>query len=612
MVRILSLSLVLFGLVSSTTSYAQSYIGSGQTDGITVETSHQEQDPSWSSAANALNTINGSGKDFERNEAARFLMTASLGFEKQHVEDVLSLGFEGWIDQQIQMPYNQDTFWDQTYIGIDPGSRPSASTFDAVWWNYTMTNNDLLRHRVAFALSEIFVININAIPFQKGDTFASYYDILANNALGNFEDLLLGVSLSPVMGYYLSHLGNKKANSVENTFPDQNFAREVMQLFSIGLEKLNADGSPITDSNGTPVPTYTNQDIGEFAKVFTGLRIGNYHPTHWVQGTPSINDVLSHSDPRVPMGIDEDFHQTGPKNLLDGYVVPAGQTGMQDVEETIHHLFMHPNVGPFLGKKLIQFLVKSNPSPQYVERITQVFNDNGNGVRGDMAAVIKAILLDDEVRICYGNRFDTDSKLKEPFVRYVHLVRHLPKSTSNSDYCCGDILYAGDDFPQYIFRAPSVFNFFQDHYTPNGPIADQGLVAPEFQIHSSLSSIDYINHIDRILTYSCNDYLNEPSVVLLKEYNGNTISNYTTFNMNEYIALAEDDEALINEFDKHFTHGNLSHETRIYLRAALNLIHSDYASYCNNGSLVRDKYLEYKILTALYLITISPDYGIIR
>jgi len=605
------LYILLFAFTNIDTAITQSYIGGGQTIGVTVESSNQHQATNWAAPANAINTLNGSGKDFDLHEASRFLMEATLGFEKQHVNDVLNVGFEAWIDQQIQLPYDEDTMWDKTYVGIPADSRPSADVFDHSWWDYNMKNDDLLRHRVAFALSEIFVINIVAIPFQKGGTFASFYDILAKNALGNFEDLLLDVTLSPVMGTYLSHLGNKKANPIENTFPDQNFAREVMQLFSIGLVNLNPDGSTITDVNGIPVPTYNNQDIGEFAKVFTGLRIGKFHPTHWEQGTPGINNTLGPSEARVPMGIDEDYHETGPKNLLNGYTIPAGQTGIQDIEDAINHLFMHPNVGPFIGKKLIQFLVKSNPSPQYIERVTQAFNNNGNGVRGDMGAVVKAILLDEEARNCYANTMDVDSKLKEPFIRYFHILRHLPKTSESGEFCCGEMLYNADDFPQNIFRAPSVFNFFQQHYTPNGSIADQGLVAPEFQIHTSLSSIDYINFVDRILSYSCRNLPN-PKVVLMFEYGTNSILNHVFFNMDNYVSLAADQEELINELDKHFTHGNLSQDTRLYIREALNVIDADFGTYCDTGNYISNKQLEYKVLTAIYLITISPDYGVIR
>jgi len=568
---------------------AQAYIGSGQTNGITVETSHQQQDSNWSAPANAINTINGSGNDFERNEAVRFLMQATLGFEKQHVDDVVNAGVEAWIDQQIQMPYNANTIWDKTYEHSE-NEWSSRSDFDRAWWDYMMKNEDLLRHRVALALSEIFVISRRVFDIDfRGDSPAAYYDMLAKNALGNFEDLLLDVTLSPVMGHYLSHLGNKKANPVENTFPDQNFAREVMQLFSIGLEVLNADGSPVLDANGTPVPTYNNQDIAEFAKVFTGLRIAAYHPAHYFYpGIPGINSTLGQTEARIPMVMEEDYHEPGPKYLLNGYVIPAGQSGMQDVEDAINHLFMHQNAGPFMGKKLIQFLVKSNPSPQYIERITQVFNNNGNGIRGDMGAVIKAILLDEEARNCYGNTNGADGKLKEPLIRY--------------------IFYKMQEFPQYIFNSPSVFNFYQPHYTPNGCISDQNLVAPEFQIHNSLSSITYINFIDRILGISCDDNLEEPTIVLMKEWSPEGYINYTTVNMDYYVNLAKDEEALINELDTYFTHGNLSHETRLALRTALNSIDENYYNGCDFTN--RD--LKNKVAIGLYLIALSPDYAIIR
>ncbi len=617
---------------------AQAYIGSGQTNGITVETSNQHQDPNWSARADAINTINGSGNDFERNEAVRFLMQATLGFEKQHVEDVLNFGFEGWIDQQIQMPYNEHTMWDKAQEVLDrhlldpcPDSnpdcfipdRPPAIFFDHAYWDYTMKNEDLLRHRVALTLSEIFVINKDNVRIGWfGDTPTAYYDVLAKNALGNFEDLLLDVTLSPVMGTYLNHLGNKKTNLQENTFPDQNFAREVMQLFSIGLDNLNMDGSPITDANGIAVPTYNNQDVAEFAKVFTGLRIGAFHDNHWDNGTPHIETGLYYADARIPMAIVEDFHEPGSKNLLNGYVIPAGQTGMQDIEDAVHHLFMHPNVGPFIGKKLIQFLVKSNPSPQYIERISQVFNNNGNGVRGDMGAVVKAILLDEETRNCYGNTVDIDSKLKEPFVRYTHLLRHLPKSNSNNELCCAKILYGNDEgtkFPQYLLHAKSVFNFFQAHYAPNGCIAGQNLVAPEFQIHNSLSSVNYINKIDDMLRVTCpanNNTLVEPEVVLMHKYgtlenSSSGIVNYVFLNMDDYKNLANGDiEALINELDLYFAHGNLSHETRLYMREIISSINEDYFNNCYNDD--DEWHLKKRVSTALFLMAVSPDYAIIR
>jgi len=536
-------------------------------------------------------------------------MQATLGFEKQHVDDVVNEGFEAWINQQIQMPYNENTIWDKTYTQTEQ-EWPSRSYFDRAWWDYMMKNEDLLRHRVAMAFSEIFVISRRVFEIDfRGDSPAAYYDMLAKNALGNFEDLLLDVTLSPVMGHYLSHLGNKKANPVNNTFPDQNFAREVMQLFSIGLEVLNADGSPILDTNGKPVPTYNNQDIAEFAKVFTGLRIGAYHPAHYFYpGIPGINSTLGQAEARIPMAMEEAYHEPGPKYLLNGFVIPAGQSGMQDVEDAINHLFMHPNAGPFIGKKLIQFLVKSNPSPQYIERITRVFNNNGNGLRGDMGAVIKAILLDEEARDCYGNTNGADGKLKEPLIRYINLLRHLPKTSTSDTHCCADIFYKMQEFPQYIFNSPSVFNFYQPHYTPNGCISDQNLVAPEFQIHNSLSSITYINFIERILRISCDDNLAEPTIVLMKEYSNGDYINYTTVDMDYYVKLAKDEEALINELDTYFAHGNLSHETRLALRTALNSIDENYYNGCD----FTDRELKNKVAIGLYLIALSPDYAVIR
>jgi len=366
-----------------------------------------------------------------------------------------------------------------------------------------MTSPDLLRQRIAFALSEIFVIS-RRVEFISDDTrgVANYYDLLLTHAFGNFRDLLLDVTLHPAMGAYLSHLGNRKADLSKNRYPDENYAREVMQLFSIGLFELNQDGTQKLDENGEPIPTYTNANITEFAKIFTGLTI-EPHPQFLAdlaeEGEEFVYNEEYYLDPLgilyKPMIAFEQEHDSGPKTLLNGTVVPAGQGTMADIEAAIDNLFNHPNVGPFIGLRLIQRLVKSNPSPAYVSRVAGTFNDNGQGVRGDMQAVIQAILLDEEARDTSYLNDPTHGMLREPLVRYISLCR-----TFNATNSSGEYTYVPDHFSQemlqYVVDSPSVFNFFLPNYQPIGPIAEADLVAPEFQITTSYTAVSAANLFD--------------------------------------------------------------------------------------------------------------------
>lgn len=570
-----------------------------QSNGIVVTTSSDYHHPSWSKIASGTKTIDGSGLEGKLDDASRFLLQAAFGGNRQSISHVAKIGFEPWLDEQINMepslllPLIQPTYEEYKQYFIDNGGdpddfpyRPWWDVYSFVWWQSNMTTNDVLRHRIAFALSEIMVISANSELYGFGDGLADYYDIFNRNAFGNFKDILMEVTLHPAMGYYLSHLDNQKANPELNTHPDENYAREVMQLFTIGLYELNPDGSRKTDVNGNFIPTYHNTDIKEFAKVFTGLGIGAVIPNEYVD-EPDFGYGIWLADMTVPMAMYQDYHETSEKNLLNGFVIPAGQNGMTDIEQTINHLFNHSNVGPFIGRKLIQLLVKSNPTPEYIASVTTAFNDNGNGVRGDMKAVIKAILLNPEARDCAWMNDPQQGKLLEPFVRYMDFTNSIGTNSPSGKYW-NDGYYTYESIKQYPLASPSVFNFFLPDFKPNGPIGNADLFAPEFQIYNSQTSVGYINLVD---TWSM-DEINSWG------WGNQDLNVYTDFS--SLVEDAQDPEVLINKLDLLLTHGTLSEETRTIIKQAI----QPY----QGGMLQRMD----RIHLAAYLIMASPDYVILK
>ncbi len=570
-----------------------------QANGITVTTSSNYQHPNWSKIASGVKTIDGSGLEGKQDEASRFLIQAAFGGDLSTINEVVSKGLEPWLDEQMDMepslilPLVQPIYdeYKQVYIdnGGDPDEipyRPWWDIFSFAWWQNNLTTNDILRHRIAFALSEILVVSANSSLVEFGDGLASYYDIFNENAFGNYKDILMAVTLHPSMGYYLSHLDNPKGDPELNTHPDENYAREVMQLFSIGLYELNPDGSRKTDANGDFIPTYHNSDIKQFAKVFTGLGIGGVIPNEYVD-EPDFGYGIWLADMTVPMVMYQDYHDTGEKHLLNGFVIPAGQDGMTDIEQTIDHLFNNPNVGPFIGRKLIQMLVKSNPSPAYIAAVTAAFNDNGSGVRGDMKAVIKAILLNPEARDCDWMNDPHQGKLLEPFVRYMQFTNSIGVNSPSGKYW-NHGYYTYENIKQYPLASPSVFNFFLPDFQPNGPIADAGLYAPEFQIHNSQTSIGFVNMADIWAVDEINFW----------SWENEAYNVYTDFS--SLVEDAQDPEVLINKLDLLLTHGTLSEETRAIIKQVIQPYQGGMNQRMN------------RIHLAAYLILISPDYAILK
>ena len=470
-----------------------------------------------------------------RAQAARLLQQATFGVTLKEIDRVQQLGIAGWIDDQItnQPASLQRPYMEKIYADFN-GPRTDLSYVYSEMDNFIFGNNcatpfargavggpDQLRQRVAFALSQICVVsrrdpNLENKPLGVSD----YYDIFVRNAFGNYSDVLREVTFHPVMGRYLSHIGNQKARPEINQYPDENFAREVQQLFTIGLWELNTNGMRLLDGLGQPIPTYGNAQITEFARVFTGL---------WFGGQAWGNNGWSDDDSSVPMQMWAEKHDFGAKTLLKGFTIPARaptvENGIRDVDDALRNLFEHPNAAPFVSKQLIQFLITSNPSSNYVARVAAKFINDGAGKRGNLAAVVKAILLDEEARDARWFLSAPEfGRLKEPVHRALAITRagNVGRYTNLLWWTWGEFNSAAFQEPTY---SPSVFNFFRPGYQPPGLLTLNGLVGPAFQITDSYSSISFPNKLwemtqEGLKHYS--DYNFPPDYVELLAQAGNT------------------------------------------------------------------------------------------
>ena len=429
-------------------------------------------------------------------DAVRFLTQATFGPTKGAIDALKQQGYSAWLDAQFAEPLtsHRDAVL-ADFAAVNAGgqnlvngvnTRPGQVHRQAAWWKIALTGSDQLRQRVALALSEIFVVSdINGTIANNQEGAANYYDLLARDGFGNFRTLLENVTLSPVMGVYLSHLRNARSVSATGAQPDENYAREVLQLFTIGLNQLQPDGTLKLDGSALPMPTYDQAVVSQMAKVFTGWAFSNANPTTANFRTSASNYIL-------PMTLYSGWHDTTEKTIVGGQVLAAGRTGTQDLADTLDALFNHPNTGPFFSRQLIQRLVTSNPSPAYVYRVAQVFANNGAGVRGDLRAVIRAILTDYEARnsgvaanVGYG-------KLKEPLLRVTGLLRGTGVTTATGRYAINN---ANSQIAQAALSAPTVFNFFEPTYVQPGILAASGLTAPEYQILTATTAMSTPNYL---------------------------------------------------------------------------------------------------------------------
>ena len=419
-------------------------------------------------------------------EAARFLGQAGFAASSADITIVRKGGYALWLDRQFAA--EPDPVSNYQWV-VDKGYATTANLYgwtgmDNMLWRSLFTGPDHLRQRVVLALSEIFVISLpgltGAWPVPSA---AAYMDMLGARAFGSFRALLEGVALSCGMGVYLNMLGSRKA-SATGSQPDENFAREVMQLMTIGLLKLNLDGTPVLDGAGNPIPTYAQTDITNLAAVFTGWTYdgqSNTDPSYVLK--PMVNKAANFAG--------------GAKKVLD-VDVPASADGPKAMQIALDTLANHPNVGPFIGRQLIQRLVCSNPSAAYVKRVAQAFNDNGAGQRGDMKAVIRAVLLDDEAR-SIGTAPDA-GRLREPVVRLLQWGRTFKVTSSTGLWTIGDTSSPANRLAQSPLRSGSVFNFFRPGYVlPNSELGTGGVTAPEFQLCNESSVAAYVNFMQSVI-----------------------------------------------------------------------------------------------------------------
>lgn len=536
-------------------------------------------------------------------EAYRFLNQSTFGATEASTQQLIALGdpaYSRWIDQQVNLLTSNASL--NTVVAAFPDPVPTGFNRQTLhgnrvdyWFQSALSGSDQLRQRVAWALSQIMVVSqvgaLQNLPFATAD----YYDMLMRNALGDYRILIEEVTLHPAMGVYLSMLGNQKANPAANIRPDENYARELMQLFTIGLVELNIDGTPRLDGSGQPIPTYNQAIIEGFARVFTGWK--------WACPTTAPNCTFANTRVQVdpvagfnqvrPMQFYADQHETGTKQVLNYpgatvTTIPANQSGGQDLTMALDNIFNHPNVGPFIGKQLIQKLVTSNPSPAYVQRVATVFNNDGTGRRGNLAAVVRAILLDSEARNAPGGA--TAGKLKEPLLRITQLWRAYGATaasgrTNAAANFGGGIAAPSSNYGQGPLQSASVFNFFSPFYAPPGEISNQNLVAPELQLATEFLNTTLTNFFwTQANNRSTSQTQTNPDIMVI--------------NTQEEVGLAGDSEALINRVARRLLGGTDQISATLKAQAKAQIERSAATATAT------------RVADAIYLVASAPEYAL--
>ncbi len=515
-------------------------------------------------------------------DAARFLTQASFGATGEaQVQALASQGYERWLWDQFQTPAASHLDYLQSQkpreINKDnPQGRFSEEmSYEAVWRQW-LEGQDQLRGRMSWALLQIFVIS-NVAPDIRPLAMSSYMDMLNRNAFGNYRQLLEEVTLHPAMGYYLNMLESEKEDTKTGTSPNENYAREVLQLFSIGLYQLNMDGTRKLNA-GSPISTFGEPEIKGFAKAFSGWSYGSLDN----KNNKLFHDHDDEADNNwlVPLKAWAAYHSPGEKLLLNGQKLAAGGSPEQDMKAALDAIFNHPNVPPFISRQLIQRLVTSNPSPAYVQRVAQVFVDNGSGVRGDLKAVARAVLLDAEARDITKAADPTFGKQREPVIRMANLLRATAAKSQDGTNRIHYLDSADEGLGQSPLLAPSVFNFYSPFYTPPGEAARQGVVAPEFQITTEISVVGSLNFFSRLI----NDqgYGNDKSKVKM--------------DFAAWEAAAANRDALLDKANTVLFAGGMSTTTRATMAKAIDRINAT------------DK--TRRVKAALMLTAVAPDFVI--
>lgn len=497
------------------------------------------------------------GSPASDEEAARFLLQAQFSASTAEMASLRSTGYATWLVQQTALPLGP-TGWDwlntQGYGDVlNPANYfDNTAPGDYMVWNQLITAPDGLRKRVALALSEIFVVSLSSLNLEwRSHAIAHYWDTLSRHALGNYRDLLADLTLNPAMGFFLNTKGNKKEDN-KGRQPDENYAREVMQLFTIGLHQLNRDGSVKIDANGQPLDSYTAADVSNLARVFTGYDFDTRQNVVTViprtgGGTRNVgNTTATH----LPMTLNATQHSTLAASFL-GTTIAANTSGSVALQTALDTLFNHPNTAPFICKQLIQRLVTSNPSPAYVSRVAAVFEADGTGQRGNLAHVVVALLRDDEARAPAGLTQPQFGKLREPLLRFVQWARTFGVTSVSGAWKIPDLSDPGTRLGQSPLRAPTVFNFFRPGYVPPSANLSNGTVAPEFQLVTESSVGGYLNFMMTVIS------------------NGLNTSDITTTYPNE-LTLVTDADALVRRVSLLMSAGQLSGANHTLIVNALN------------------------------------------
>lgn len=495
-------------------------------------------------------------------EASRFLGQAGFGATDVQIGRVQTMGYSGWLDEQFAAPRSQghyDWMVERGYAVTTNINNFNGT--DNTLWRKLISSPDVLRQRITLALSEIFVVSMTGLPINwRGFVVAAYLDVLETNAFGTYRTLLGEVTLSPGMGSYLNMRGNLREDPAKGRVPDENYSREVLQLFSLGLTELAADG---TLKNGVATDTYGQDTITGLAKVFTGWN----------------NNAANNTDPgyaQRPMVLTAANHSTSVKQFL-GVTIAAGTPGATALQTALDTIAAHPNVGPFIGRQLIQRLVASNPSPAYVARVSAVFANNGAGVRGDLRAVIKAILLDDEARRAPVAGDTTRGKLREPVVRFIQWARTFGLASPTGLWNIGNVSDPSTRLGQSPLRSPSVFNFFRPGYVPpNSALGTLNLNAPEFQITNESTVVGWANWAQTFVQSGV----------------GETRPDYTA-----ELALATDATALVKRVSLMLSGDTLSAATLATIGTAVGSI-----------SATTDAGKRNRVYAAIHLVLCAPEY----
>ncbi len=502
-------------------------------------------------------------------EAALFLSQATLGASRAQIDAATTGSLEDWLNDQFSEPVSSHVDWLQARGYTSAANINSTDGMDNTVWRTLMFGDDALRQRVVLALSEICVASVLGVDTAwRQFAMANYLDILQTHAFGNYRQLLEALTLSPAMGYFLTYRGNAKANAQTGSEPDENYAREIMQLFTIGLVQLRDDGSTILQG-GKAAESYGPDDVSGLARVFTG----------WNLDTAGLRSPYPPDAVIRPMVQVGSQYETGEKHFL-GSRIAAGTDARSALTAALNTLFNHPNIAPFVSRQLIQRMVTSNPSAAYVRRVAAAFANNGQGVRGDMRAVIRAILLDPAARDTARFKDVTWGKLREPVHRLVLWARAFSANSPSGKWNVGDLTDQAFRLGQSPLRAPSVFNFFRPGYVPpNTALAARNLVGPEFQITNESTVAGYVNFMQGAIA---------------GKNVGDLRADYSSL-----LALAANAEALTTELKLVLTGNQLSD-------ASFSLI----ASAVNGMAAKSPTDLQSRVYAALTLVLAAPEYTV--